>query len=88
MFNGATVLKDFNIAVCLKKSELLSWPSLQGTSLITVYQGHELFFFFRMRRRAKKTLRFRVTNAMVSVETSVLGRGRVFHSRDCHYKKN
>ena len=29
--------------------------------------------FFRMRRRAKKTLRFRVTNAMVSVETSVLG---------------
>ena len=43
--------------------------------------------FFRMRRRAKKTLRFRVTNAMVSVETSVLGRGRVFHSRDCHYKE-
>ena len=63
MFNGSTVLKDFNIAVCLKKI-VTTLLAKSARNLINNYLSRPRIAFFRMRRQAKKTT-FRVTNAMV-----------------------
>ena len=54
MFNGATVLKDLNIAVCFKKI-VTTLLAKSARNLINNYLSRPRIAFFRMRRQAKKT---------------------------------
>ena len=53
MFNGATILKDFNIAVCLKKI-VTTLLAKSARNLLNNYLSSPRIAFFRMRRQAKK----------------------------------